>query len=293
MPPRRRAAAAAAAAAAAPPAPPATPPLDGCTIALSGKFDSINHNHSSLESLVRSLGGGFSKSVTKNTTHVVCTQEDYDSEATKVAHAKTKDLKIVGPNWILEAENKKTKPNEEDYSYGAKPSKSTKTNGAIKAPSSRKRAAVAAKSDDEADDEPKTKKAKATKATKAKGKAASKADPEPEETKEEKVVAEGQFIKKKDVTIPLDEHCPLSDHIVYVDPDSGMIYDASLNQSNSSNNNNKFYRIQVSKFLRGVEFALILVDLATTKVQDIQNLDSLGPCWRDWTVCRSRQWLIA
>lgn len=77
---------------------------------------------------------------------------------------------------------------------------------------------------------------------------AAQADSEPAvETKEEKEVAEGQFIKKKNVAIPVDEHCPLnSTYQVHIDPDSGLIYDASLNQTNASHNNNKFYRIQAS-----------------------------------------------
>lgn len=35
---------------------------------------------------------------------------------------------------------------------------------------------------------------------------------------------------------------------VYID-DSGIIYDAALNQTNVGNNNNKFYRIQVKPLL--------------------------------------------
>ncbi|CAM1507898.1 Fc.00g047460.m01.CDS01 [Cosmosporella sp. VM-42] len=268
MPPKRKAAA----------APPATPPLDGFTVAFSGKFDSLGYNHSSLEALVKELGGGFSRSVTKNTTHVVCTEDDYNADAKKVADGKTKDLKIVKADWILDSKRENKQLDADDYLWAAPAAASTTGR--------KKRPIVVAKSDGDADDEPKTKKlrskaariqpapkaesepedeeeeepkpkkgkaakvTKATKATKAKGKAAAKAKAEPEsepdeETKEEKVVAEGQFIKRKDIAIPLDDYCPYAGYQVYVDPDSGMIYDASLNQSNSSHNNNKFYRIQV------------------------------------------------
>lgn len=283
MPPRRRAAAAAAAA-----APAASQPLDGLTIAVSGKFDDVGHSHGSLESLVVSLGGGFSRSVTAKTTHVICTEYDFKAGSSKINSAKAKDLKIVSPEWLIEADSKQAKPDEEDYSWEDKKPAAPKKNGTTKATTTvaSKKRAVAANTDDEADadadDEPKTKKAKAApkaaskaapkaapktaptaapkaptakatkaaKGSKAKGKAAvkdeSEPEPEPEETKEEKVVADGQFIKKKGVTIPVDEYCPLVNYVVFVDPDTGMIYDASLNQSNSSNNNNKFYRIQVS-----------------------------------------------
>ncbi len=46
------------------------------------------------------------------------------------------------------------------------------------------------------------------------------------------------------VNIPIDEACPLAGYRVYIDQD-GVIYDANLNQTNASANNNKFYRIQV------------------------------------------------
>ncbi|KAF5701057.1 poly polymerase [Fusarium mundagurra] len=53
--------------------------------------------------------------------------------------------------------------------------------------------------------------------------------------------------KKKDVVIPLDEHCKLTTYKVYIDPKTGLIYDASLNQTVSSDNKNRFYNIQVLK----------------------------------------------
>ncbi|KAJ4201266.1 hypothetical protein NW767_006915 [Fusarium falciforme] len=288
MPPRRRAAA----------KPPADPPLDGCAIALSGKFDDIDHNHSSLETVIRKHGGTVTRSVTKATTHVVCTEYDFNAGTTKIAAAKAKDLPCVNPSWIVDTDDKGTKLNADDYTWSAAP----KTNGTKTAIQAAPKAATngtksrkrASKTDDEEEEEeeeeeqPRAKRsrsatadskttkatkataAKATKATKAKttkaskSKAAVKDESEEEEeeedvkmdekTKEDKVVAEGQFIKKKDVKIPLDEFCTLPTYEVYVDPDSGMIYDASLNQSNSSNNNNKFYRIQILKDPKGSTF---------------------------------------
>ncbi|EXK76397.1 poly [ADP-ribose] polymerase [Fusarium oxysporum f. sp. raphani 54005] len=61
------------------------------------------------------------------------------------------------------------------------------------------------------------------------------------------VVPKNKPIKRKDVVIPLDEHCTLGTYKVYVDPKTGLIYDASLNQTVSSTNKNKFYNIQVLK----------------------------------------------
>ncbi|KAH7464538.1 hypothetical protein FOMA001_g17668 [Fusarium oxysporum f. sp. matthiolae] len=58
-------------------------------------------------------------------------------------------------------------------------------------------------------------------------------------------VSKDKPIKKKDVVIPLDKHCTLTTYKVYRDPNTGLIYDASLNQTVSSANKNKFYNIQV------------------------------------------------
>ncbi|KAJ2895246.1 hypothetical protein MKZ38_006746 [Zalerion maritima] len=94
---------------------------------------------------------------------------------------------------------------------------------------------------------------------KAKGKAKGKAKAEPEdedvgmadvdakeapkEKKEE--VAAGQVAKSADLKVPVDEHCSLGNYTVFIDPNDSLIWDASLNQTNAGNNNNKFYKIQI------------------------------------------------
>jgi poly [ADP-ribose] polymerase len=220
------------------------PPLDGCVLAISGKFDSTKHTHASLEQLVKSLGGSVTKSVTKTTTHVVCTEDDYNNGSAKVAAGKAKELPLVSPEWIFESEKQNKTIDPQDHVWDSAQPSDSQANG-------KKRPIMVSKSDE--DEEPETKKAKtagskASKAAGTKAKAA-KSEPEPEtdaKVEEESQVAEGQFIKKKNVAIPVDERCPFLYHEVYVDPDSGLIYDASLNQTNSSANNNKFYRLQVS-----------------------------------------------
>ncbi|KAL6360737.1 hypothetical protein LRP88_06444 [Fusarium phalaenopsidis] len=225
MPPRRRAAA----------KPPADPPLDGCAIALSGKFDDIDHNHSSLETVIRKHGGTVTRSVTKATTHVVCTEYDFNAGTTKIAAAKAKDLPCVNPSWIVDTDDKGTKLNADDYTWSATP----KTNGTKTATQAAPKAATngtksrkrASKTDDEEEEEeeeeeqPRAKRsrsvtadskttkatkataAKATKATKAKTTKASKSKAAVKDESEEE--EEEDFIKKKDVKIPLDEFCTL------------------------------------------------------------------------------------
>lgn len=144
-------------AAAAAPAAPATPPLEGRVLAISGKFDNSKHTHASLEQLVKSLGGSVTKSVTKTTTHVVCTEDDYNNNTAKVAAGKAKDLPLVSPQWIFESEkqNKTIDPQEHVWgSDGAKPGDDSQANG-------KKRPLMISKSDD--DEEPEAKKTKTAK----------------------------------------------------------------------------------------------------------------------------------
>lgn len=219
MPPRRNAA-------------PAKPPalFEGCVVAISGKFEDAGHVHSTIEALIVHLGGKVSKSVTKHTTHVVSSQSDFDAETTKVAAAKSKDLPIVSIDWILDSEVSQKLEDCNKYKFGASQSS---TNGLPARGKKRTHDDTANGNANGDDGSAHTKKSKANGQFKE------------ENPKEEKTVAEGQFIKKKDVAIPVDEYCPLVLYSVYVDPADGMIWDASLNQSNSSHNNNKFYRIQV------------------------------------------------
>jgi poly [ADP-ribose] polymerase len=304
MPPRSRRAAAAAA------APPADPPLDGCAIAISGKFDGISHNHGTLETLIRTHGGTVTRSVTKATTHVVCSEFDFNAGTTKIAAGKAKDLPMVDPQWVIDIDEQTKKLSVDDYLWDApKKANGTKAKAAANG-TAKKRTAAAKKADeeeeeevDEEEEQPKAKKAKATKAaapkaaapkaaapkatkaTKGKGKAAVKDEPE-EEPEEEKIVAEGQFIKKKGIVIPLDEHCPHANYEVFIDPDSGMIYDAALNQTNSSNNNNKFYRVQVSCLRKVKSAKLLFLTLPTDSIQpqrqELPYLDAMGSCRRVW-----------
>lgn len=89
--------------------------------------------------------------------------------------------------------------------------------------------------DDEADQKPKSN-----------GKARGKAKEEPAA---EAQVSDAQYAKGSNLVIPVDERWSEPGFHVYVDNSDGIIYDAALNQTNSGNNNNKFYRIQVRLFL--------------------------------------------
>ncbi|KAJ6438183.1 integral membrane family protein [Purpureocillium lavendulum] len=256
MPTRSSSRSAAAAAKQQAQAQPAAPPLDGCVLSFCGKFTPWGHTQTSFEALVRTLGGRPMKTVTKDATHLVCTQYDFIyHDDGKVGKATKSGVKVVQPEWLLECEKQNKLVSADDYVWtmakataGPAPSKAGSA-----LPSVNGSAGKRANDDDDGDDDddksaavkPQTKKQKASGKANGKTNGKTTAVKDEAEVKEEKVVAEGQFMKKKGLTIPLDEYCQLASYQVYVDPDSGMIYDASLNQSSTSNNHNKFYRLQI------------------------------------------------
>ncbi|KAL8366761.1 hypothetical protein RB599_011246, partial [Gaeumannomyces hyphopodioides] len=142
-----------------------------------------------------------------------------------------------------------------------------KPKGKAKAGAKRASTAAAA-SDDEPDAKPLVKRAKkgangaaggadadsvddSKPAAPAKGKAAAKSAKVKKEDKTDKVpAADGQIARSKNLQVPLDEACMMSGYAVYID-DQGHIWDASLNQTNASNNNNKFYRVQIIRDGKG------------------------------------------
>lgn len=54
-----------------------------------------------------------------------------------------------------------------------------------------------------------------------------------------------RLVNVSDLIVPVDEHCPEPGLQVYIDSEDSVIYDASLNQTSSGKNANKFYRMQL------------------------------------------------
>jgi poly [ADP-ribose] polymerase 2/3/4 len=77
------------------------------------------------------------------------------------------------------------------------------------------------------------------------------ADPPATQKKQRLDDKHGQKTRPRSITIPVDEYCPLNtSHKVHVDDNDGTIFDVLLSQTNASNNNNKFYRIQLLSVMR-------------------------------------------
>ena len=210
-------------------------PLDGCVIAFSGRF--TGYKQSSLEAKVADLGGQPAKSVVADTTHVVTTQADYDNKCTKVWQAKDRGgIFIVGLGWLLDSEQSNTKQSETQYLFDASQNGSTNGNNTV-VPSTKPTSTQPLPSQNN---------------PAKKRQASSSPEPTKKKTKLEEVAQKGkaaaigkeQIAKSWDVQVPVDEGCSLIGYGVHVDDDS-VIWDASLNQTNAGQNNNKFYRIQV------------------------------------------------
>lgn len=227
-------------------APPATLPLDGCIIAIAGTLP--GHPQAEIEKdLIKPLGATLAKTVTQNTTHLITKDSEYAKASAKIKQAQDIDIPIVPLEWLEQCLAQSSKVNEDAYAFNktakANSSASTvtiqpKTNG--KAQTASKRSI----SDDSDDNKP----AQQSKKKAAAASSGTSSAPPKDDLKSKAKIedAENNITKSKDLVIQLDEHCPLVHHRVYID-DDGLIYDASLNQTNTSANNNKFYRLQVCR----------------------------------------------
>jgi poly [ADP-ribose] polymerase len=82
---------------------PAASPLDGCTVAASGRFPS-GVTQSALQARLTSLGAAFASSVSADTTHLIATEKDFESNSTKVKAAAAHNVPVVTLHWLDECE---------------------------------------------------------------------------------------------------------------------------------------------------------------------------------------------
>ncbi|KAL9650365.1 hypothetical protein ABK040_016432 [Willaertia magna] len=87
-------------------------PLGNFKIALSGKL-SMKQNE--LAEIIDENGGTFMKDVTKKCTHLVCTENEYKKDTTKVKKAKKLNLLILDEDWIHMSIEKEKKLDEDEY----------------------------------------------------------------------------------------------------------------------------------------------------------------------------------
>ncbi|KAL2010392.1 hypothetical protein VTN00DRAFT_6199 [Thermoascus crustaceus] len=203
----------------------------------SGTFP--GYKQADLKAIVEQYGGTFSAKVTDDCTHLVSTQREVENGGTKNKQAaNVANCQVVSLDWLLDSEKAKKALPVKNYLFGS--AKSTATDGTNG--TNGKKNTRASQKDDEAD-AGKSSKKRSLKTT-SDDKAAvndSAIDQQPPRKKQK----DGQKAKSKDLNVPVDEVCPLKDsHRVYIS-DQGTIWDATLNQTNATANNNKFYRIQL------------------------------------------------
>ncbi|KAI1176022.1 poly polymerase catalytic domain-containing protein [Nemania sp. FL0916] len=215
----------------------ATPPLTGLSIVISGSIP--GRTQASIETdLIIPLGSTWAKTVSACTTHLVTTEADYQKPSAKVKSAQANGIPIVSFQWLEDCLAQNTRLKEDAFVFGSQSSVQANTSAKRKGKETQKRPASQSIQDDDDD-------AQSSQPSK-KAKAKATVDQPKEQKEEEPKMTEAQIAKSADVKIPVDEGAQreLANYEVYID-DDGVIYDASLNQTNAGHNNNKFYRIQV------------------------------------------------
>ncbi|CAG8738737.1 16063_t:CDS:2, partial [Acaulospora morrowiae] len=198
--------------------------FDGCCITFSGVFDA--GNHSKLQSIVKEHGAVHSSSLTKKTTHLVVTKEDYARPSMKVtsARARAEEISIVTWQWVEDSISQKCKVDE-----------------------SKKRAVKTEKEDTTDENSVVVASSSKSETTKKKRKIKTSTSSASVQTVDVKIVEE-----KKMVTIikkgkaPVDSLFREKDR-THVYSDDTTVWDCLLNQTNVANNNNKFFVIQLLK----------------------------------------------
>ncbi|CAF9916233.1 MAG: hypothetical protein ALECFALPRED_010570 [Alectoria fallacina] len=224
--------------------------LNGCVIALSGKFEDTHestryisnsnlsrHREAKIGALIKKNGGKNSTKISREeeglwVTHLITTAQSIEAQTEKVQEASNfPDIKIVSFDWLTASISSQTRANEAQFSLGQTDSNQDDAASSMGHTNSEENA------------------------TKGKGRKRSRSPapindkpPEVEEAKDQpsvKKYKDVQRAKSGSLVIPVDETCPLAgNYRVYIGED-GMIYDATLNQTNAGLNNDKFYRVQL------------------------------------------------
>ncbi|KAE8371076.1 poly polymerase catalytic domain-containing protein [Aspergillus bertholletiae] len=182
-------------------------------VVVAGSFS--GYKQADVKKLVEGQGAKFSTTVTGDCTHLITTQREVDNVNSKYKQAcNVYNCNIVTIDWLLESIEAKKPVPEKSYLLGRKD----------------------AKADDKKDEEDTDKKEKKKRTLEE--------VLDVSEDISNKKPKDAQKMGSKTLNVPVDEACYLSGFSVYIDP-AGLIWDATLNQTVSANNANKFYRIQL------------------------------------------------
>lgn len=231
-------------------------PLQGLYIAVSGTYAPLGYTQNTIGKRIEALGGTyttyFNQTMAIPACRVVCTEASHDLlKADIIKAAVHNGIPLLSLDWIVACEKEAKEVDVSNYEWA-----SLKAAGKRKRPvatetvnsKSAKQARVA----DDSESRPQAAVGQDTASeTAAKG-VAKGVEKDTNDTKVAVrskppvcVVAEGQYLKTKAVTLPADEYCHMKNSHLYVDPESGLIYDALLFKTVISMSQNKFYRVQV------------------------------------------------
>lgn len=210
---------------------PAVPSLQGCAVTFGANTvpkDALGGRALSDVKDEISANGGTYVTKTDEATHIVLTNAQFSKSGKKLEEAKAINIHIVSFDWLETALSSTAPVDEKDYSFVT--STTTQNNGTN-----------ASSKDAKQNGDPDTK-------TTSKRKRADQDDDASSDTKRLAVPSKPMNVTKKfDLQIPLDDvliRLRGRGFRVYIDDDS-VIYDVTLNQSDSGANANKFYRMQL------------------------------------------------
>ncbi|PGH12233.1 hypothetical protein AJ79_04413 [Helicocarpus griseus UAMH5409] len=227
-------------------------------IALSGTFP--GYKQAVLTDKIESGGGTYTTKVVDTCTHLVTTQKDVDENKPKYKQAAAiKGVKIVSLSWLLDSAAVGKPVAESSHLLTPTAAPAPASNGRPVRSSRTKQQPDGINSQPRANDDEEDKPAKDAKPSKGKKQTVNSKTKRPaavdddEDATVSKSQAEPPAKKQKDaqknssptLKVPVDEGSPYqSTHEVYI-AKNGLIYDAALNQTNASHNNNKFYLVQL------------------------------------------------
>ncbi|ERT01326.1 poly [ADP-ribose] polymerase [Sporothrix schenckii 1099-18] len=222
-------------------------PLAGCKIALCGTFPKVNQ--AVLKKHIEVLGATPLDSVTPDATQLIASTTNFNKPTAKVTAAKKLDIPIVGVQWLLDCVSSNAKKDETPYLLAAPPVAAPPSPHPAPAAKGQKRAAPAATTANGTNGNNGTNGANAAVAAPPDAKR-QKQDTK-QDTTQDTTDVKADTKAAPVLSVPVDRFCRMPNVVaVYID-DDGLVWDASLNQTNSGNNNNKFYRIQLLRATAG------------------------------------------
>ena len=220
---------------------PAVPSLKGVTISLASYSPSAhpelgNKSVAQLKTDITNCGGYYTTKPNE-CTHLIASQAQFDKEIDRIKQAqKNSNILIVAYDWLADSLASSAPIDVDSYTFDEDSNSPTANGLTVNASPPLQTVAPAKKSskrtrqqdDDDEDDLQPPKKSKKSDPPRPSA-------PSPAPTSN----------LKSSIKVPVDLQVPnAAAYTVYID-DAGVIYDATLNKSDSNKNNNKFYRIQL------------------------------------------------